>query len=741
VIYFAGKIHSSVEPWKRVCRILAPIVLPLIALVCQEIFWDHIRSQKFLFFYPAVMASGWIAGKRGSLFATVFSSVAVFHFLMESNRLTSTLSHDEYIPLFVFVAIGLLISHYLTVEERVITQLALQTVELEEANQARISFLAHVSHEIRTPLNAILGYAQLLEEDLREAPQRAMTQRIQSAGEYLLSILNKILDFKKIEAHLLKLDPQTQDLCEFLKEIQHTVEPSADAKGISFRMECAEVQGLFLSFDSLRFKQILLNLCTNAIKFTEKGQVTLRVRILEDRESDLLILFEIQDTGIGISDDGLKVLFKPFMQEDASIAGRFGGSGLGLSIVKQLVEMMGGQVGVQSRLGHGTLFWLEIPFERGSLTDTPRIHRPRAHDTHGKRLLGLRVLAADDNPINLELVAGIIRREGGEIQTASNGSEVLHLMERSSNQFDVILMDLHMPHLNGIEATRKIRTKPEWRHMPVVCYSAEALEITKDADAITLFDGWIEKPIRVDHAIETLAKFGSPPVFPNENELVSDNNEREISVSAPALTNDSLPPMVHAERVAALFGADIETFYNCFSQFQRVFASAGRELEDALTSGSDVLAKDLLHNIRGSAANLGLSGLAERAGQIESMLAAHHTKEMVQDAVIPFIHALQDVLDVRYVQSSYSPSIDSTLGQSARDEDLTELAMLLADSNLKALSISSSLQHYFKHDLGEIALRELNYALEGLEFDKAIKILSHAYGARLLNRRQPEEKL
>jgi signal transduction histidine kinase/HPt (histidine-containing phosphotransfer) domain-containing protein/ActR/RegA family two-component response regulator len=724
MIYFAGEIHQQIAGWKKVIRLLCPILLPLLALTIQELFWDHIHSQKFLFFYPAIMVSGWIAGKRGAMFATFFSSGYVFYFLMESYRLTPTLSHDEYIPLIVFIAIGLLITHYLRVEERILTQLAVQSAELEEANQARLTFLAQVSHEIRTPLNAILGYAQLLETELKSERQLAMTGRIQQAGDHLLSMLNKILDFKKIEAQLLKLDPQPEVLGDIIDAVGQTVESIAQSKGISFYLECdSTIQALSVSVDRLRLTQILLNLCTNGIKFTAYGSVTLRVQVVSDSGLEVMIRFEVQDTGMGIAQESISQLFKPFMQADSSIAGRFGGSGLGLSIVKQLVELMGGAVGVESQIDEGSLFWFVLPAKRVT-TSQSRPTDTNASTSQGlQRLSGLNVLAADDNPLNLDVLSRIVTRQGGCVECVSDGQAALLAIEKNPRAYHVILMDLHMPGLDGIEATRLIRCHyPEWE-IPILAYSAEALELTPAKDAIKLFDGWIEKPLQLEFVIEKLAKYC--PVAPDVPSMNAGGDETAFIIPAhdQAAHPDDLPTVVDRLRVESVFGRDVDTFWACFQQFQRVLVSIETEL-NAVCKRKDLhQLRELLHNLRGSAANLGLASLAAEASKVEREFAAETSWGTEGPCLDALIIALHDALNV-----SLRPAHPPTSSRSVQETQISELELarfyeLLMSRDLEALTTYTMLAATFRHELDEASWSCLNDAMQRLDFESAIAVL------------------
>lgn len=709
LFYFLGQIDEKSRLWKQLVRIGFPLMLPCLALGLQVLLQDHVRSQKFLFFYPAVMLCGWISGFRGAIFATLCSAFEVYIFLLEPDRLTPTLSHDELIPLIVFICIGFLVSHYLSVEEKLVIALHRKTRELEAVNEARMSFLAHVSHEIRTPLNAILGFAQILFKEIRDPLQHSMVQKILTSGEYLLSLLNNILDFKRMEAHQIELDLKSLDILSLLKEIETTLMPLATTKGIALIFDYLDREKLPCIIDPLRFRQIFFNLLTNAIKFTEQGSVTCRMRILNEDETGCLTIFEIQDTGIGMNDATLNMLFKPFVQADATIAGRFGGSGLGLSIVKQLVEMMGGRIGVQSRPGQGSLFWLEIPLKFATVeveVDAPSID---ATGSKGFQLEGLRVLVADDNPINTELVDRILLREGARCVSVQNGQQVLNLLERDAKNLDVLLLDLHMPVMNGIEAARSVRLNPAWRHLPILAYTAENWEFMADSGLCDIFDGCIEKPIKVDNLIRTLIKFVDP--------------EPSLAPKAKEDAKRVGPDFVNPERFEALFGSNLALFMEVFEQFQIIFSSSLDRLKDALARRDHQEVSDLLHNLRGAAANLGLDALAKVSLRLEQEVKENWEDSVSSELLNEFERSFRTVM-----MGEPSPLlIDKALPMEVPPTEPTpvivQFATLLSQSNLEALEMVDVLRPNLISFLGPSRAEQMIRNVYALRFENALKVL------------------
>ena len=378
-----------------------------------------------------------------------------------------------------------------------------RTAALEEASAAKTKFLAHMSHEIRTPLNAVLGLAQLLGKEALNTGQQAMLRHITEAGEQLLYIVNDILDLSKIEAGELGLERQPLQLGQVIDNVTHMVKTTAQAKGLALRVESPPDPPQRLLGDAMRLQQILLNLLSNAIKFTEHGDVALVVRVLETTATQMRLRFEVRDTGIGLDEAAQARLFRPFTQADDSITRRFGGTGLGLSISKHLVQHMGGIMGLQSVPGQGSTFWFEIPFDL-AIDLPPSAHplvstAPEPGIPDESALHGLRVLAVDDNRINLLVVGKALEQLGIQAETAGNGQQALDRLRAGPNDFDAVLMDIQMPVMDGLSATREIRRDPALRHLPVIALSAGVLAEEREAALAAGVSDFLGKPLKLEN--------------------------------------------------------------------------------------------------------------------------------------------------------------------------------------------------------------------------------------------------
>jgi PAS domain S-box-containing protein len=370
-----------------------------------------------------------------------------------------------------------------------------RTQQLAAANAAKSQFLASMSHEIRTPMNAVLGLAQLLEDEPLTEDQLQMVQRINSAGRSLLAIINDILDFSKIEAGQLSFDLQPFKLAELLAHIDSMMRAVARGKGLTLNLqEVGPVPGR-LSGDALRIEQVLMNLVGNALKFTEQGGVTIRAAPVTVTESNARLRFEIQDTGIGLSPEAVAKLFTPFTQADSGITRRFGGTGLGLSISKRLVELMGGEIGVESSPGTGSTFWFELPFER--LADEEKTAAGAA-EVKGPRLQGLRLLVVDDSQLNRYLAERVLQREGAEVTLMNDGQQALDCLRANPQGFDLVLMDIMMPVMDGLAATRAIREEPQLKQLPVIALTAGVLAEEKQSALDAGVNDFLPKPMDMD---------------------------------------------------------------------------------------------------------------------------------------------------------------------------------------------------------------------------------------------------
>jgi signal transduction histidine kinase/CheY-like chemotaxis protein len=382
-------------------------------------------------------------------------------------------------------------------EERI----KLRTNELEiamqealSASHAKSEFLANISHELRTPMNGILGMLNMLMVTKLDPEQRDEVETAQRCAYSLLAVLNDVLDVSKIEAGRMAIESVPFDLRLVIEDCVKAHAALGANKGVNVSAFIADDLPRRAIGDPLRLRQILTNLLSNAVKFTERGSVTLNAH-----RSDDAIVLTVSDTGIGIAQDKLEIIFEKFTQADTSISRRFGGTGLGLAITRSLVEMQQGTIGVSSTLGEGSTFTVTLTYAAAEE------HEPAQEAAIASSLASVRILIVEDNQVNQKLVSSLLQKNGYTVSIAGNGVEALQLLERE--EFRMILMDVQMPVLDGLETTRLIRGHTRWQGIPIIAMTARAMEGDKQSCLSAGMNGYISKPIHAAHLLSVIEEF------------------------------------------------------------------------------------------------------------------------------------------------------------------------------------------------------------------------------------------
>jgi PAS domain S-box-containing protein len=483
----------------------------------------------------------------------------------------------------------------LTERRQMETQLRAAKERAEQAAAARAAFLANMSHEIRTPMNSIIGFSDVLLQSDLTIDQRRHLLTVSGAARSLLRLLNEILDTAKLDKGLVELELRDFNLQQLVDEVSSTLAGSARAKGLALHVRYEATLPQRFHGDGLRIRQVLTNLMGNAIKFTIQGSVTLGVADLNDQ-----VHVTVRDTGIGIAADRLEAIFDPFTQADPSMSRRYGGTGLGTTISKQLVELMGGRIWVESTLGEGSCFHvlLPMPVAADSLEQTQRNRRIAA-------LPPLRILAADDAPQNIELLTLLLGTHGHVIVPAHNGVEAVQLA--GEQRFDLVLMDVQMPGMDGHAATRAIRAQEAARaqpRVPVIALSASVLSDDRRAALEAGMDAFVSKPVDLPELSVQMARVLG----------LAENAER--TAYRPGVR----PQLLNIEQALARWGGQREPYLRALRHFVNEYTKLPTLLSNYGEFGGVSEARSLAHRVKGMAGNLGLEKLAELLDEIERNL-------------------------------------------------------------------------------------------------------------------------